>query len=85
MWLDYIDEEAFATAMELYNAANTAPTFEEYISNIEQLTTLVQDECLAMGGLQVMRMYGIQPNFAGVYIQPITGYYEFCYLWDTEA
>jgi ABC-type transport system substrate-binding protein len=84
MWLDYIDKAKYEKACDLYERANIAPNFTEYVKLIEELTNLVQEECLALGGLQVMRVYGIAKRFAGVYIQPVTGFIEFCYFWDTS-
>lgn len=85
MWLEYTNEERYQEALALYDEANTAPDFETYLAAVEKITDICQDECLALGGLQVMRMYAIADSFAGVYIQPITGYYDFCYIWDTQA
>ncbi|MDL2294187.1 ABC transporter substrate-binding protein [Ruminococcaceae bacterium OttesenSCG-928-D13] len=85
MWLDYIDEARYEEAMTLYQEAATSPTFEAYLEKVEQLTKLCQEENVALGGLQTMRVFGVAPRFGGVYIAPIVGYFDFCYLWDTEA
>ncbi|RCX16056.1 ABC-type transport system substrate-binding protein [Anaerobacterium chartisolvens] len=80
MWLDYINKDRYAEAMKLYEAANTSATNEDYLKNVEALTSLVQDECLAMGGVQVYRFYAVAKNITGVHVAPITGYMDFCYL-----
>jgi ABC-type transport system substrate-binding protein len=85
MFLKEADPTAFEEAMVLYNKANEAPTRDVYLDNVSQLTNLIQEECLALGGLQVMRMYAIADKFKGVYISPISGYIEFNHLWSTEG
>lgn len=80
MWLEYIDKERYDEALKLYDAANTSPTREDYIKNIEKLTALIQDECLAMGGVQVKRFYAFNKKITGVHVAPITGYIDFAYL-----
>jgi ABC-type transport system substrate-binding protein len=84
MWLDYIDKAKYEKACDLYFRANIAPNFTEFVKLTEELTNLVQEECLALGGLQVMRVYGIDERFDGVYIQPVVVAFDFCYLWDTS-
>lgn len=80
MWLDYIDKDRYAEALKLYDAATKSPDFASYIKNVEALTALVQDENLAMGGLQVKRFYAVGKNFTGVHVAPLTGYLNFAYL-----
>lgn len=79
MWLDYIDEARYQEALQLYDAANVSPNFETYLENVEKLTTLIQDECLAMGGLLVNRFYILPENIKEIY-PSYNGYIDFCYL-----
>jgi ABC-type transport system substrate-binding protein len=85
MWLEYMDEEKSQEAMAYYNAANTAFDFKAYVENIEKITKICQDMNIALGGVQVTRIYGISDRFAGVYIDPAAAYFEYCYLWDVQA
>lgn len=85
MWLEYADEEKYAEAMQYYEAALHAPDFDTYIEAVAQITRICQEECLAFGSIQSMRFYGISDQFGGVYIAPVTGYVDFCYIWDLEA
>ncbi|MDL2294191.1 ABC transporter substrate-binding protein [Ruminococcaceae bacterium OttesenSCG-928-D13] len=85
MWLEYADEDRYAEALEYYNLANTALDWDTYLENVTKISQIMVEENLFMGGLLTMRMYGVNPRFGGVYIAPITGYFDFCYLWDTEA
>ena len=84
MWLDQIDEARNAEALKIYEEAIIAPDFDTYIKKVEELTALIQDECLAMGGIQTIRFYGISPKFTGMYVAPVTGYIDFCYLRAVE-
>jgi len=80
MFLDYIDKEKFAEGQALIEKANKAATFDEYLKEVEALTTLIQDQNLAMGGLQVVRFYAVNEKFTNIKIIPITGYIEFAYI-----
>lgn len=82
MWLDYMNMDAYNEALEYYDKANTAPDFATYLAAVEQITRICQEQCAALGGLQVTRYYGINPKFSGMYVMPIVGYIEFAYLWS---
>ncbi|NLK89445.1 MAG: hypothetical protein GX276_04815, partial [Clostridiaceae bacterium] len=79
MWLDYIDEARYQEALKLYDAAVVSPDYETHVKDVEKLTDLVQEECLAMGGLLVNRFFILPENVQGVYPSYI-GYIDFCYL-----
>ena len=86
MWLDYMDGGArYEEALEVYKAAETATNFEDYLAGVEDLTRICQEENIALGALQFMRIYGINDRFDGIYIPPVFGYFDFCYIWDTQA
>ncbi len=85
MFLKEANPEAFEKAMELYNNANTAATWDSYVDYVSQLTNLVQEEVLALGGVKVMRFFAVGDKFKGVYIAPISGYMEFNHLWVDES
>lgn len=83
MFLKESDPVKFEEALELYDKANTAAKWEDYVEYVSQLTGLVQEECLALGGLQVMRFYAVNENYDGVHIAPISGILEFNHIWYT--
>lgn len=85
MWLEYADEDKYDEALGYYEIARTASDWDTYLENVTKITQIMVEENLFMGGLLTMRMYGVNPRFGGVYIAPITGYFDFCYLWDVEA
>jgi ABC-type transport system substrate-binding protein len=85
MWLEYMDEEKYQEALEYYNTANTAPNFEIHVENVEKITRICQDLNSALGGVQVTRMFAVNDRFAGLYLAPVIGIFEFCYLWDIQA
>jgi len=85
MWLEYMDEDAYAETLDYYSQANTAPDFETYEEAISQITRICQEQNVTMGGLQFMRIVACNERFGGLFISPITGYFDFCYLWDTEV
>ena len=85
MWLEYCNEEKYEEALKYWEEANSAPDWDTYVKAVEKITEICQDENLALGGLQVMRMYAFNDRFAGIYIMPIVCYYNFCDMWDTQA
>ena len=85
MWLEYCNEEKYEKALKYWEEANSASDWDTYVKAVEKITEICQDENLALGGLQVMRMYAFNDRFAGIYIMPILSYYNFCDMWDTQA
>ena len=85
MWLEYMDEDAAAEAMEHYNNALAAPDFETYTAEVAEITRICQEQHCAIGGLRATDFYAVNPRFGGVYINGLGGYIEFFSLWDTEA
>ena len=81
VFLKDADPAAFEEAMKFYNAADTAATRDEYLKNVSELTNIVQENVMALGGLQTMRFYAVADKFDGVYIAPISGELSFCHLW----
>lgn len=84
VFLKDMNPEAYEEAMAHYNAAVVAPTYEEYVAEVTEITRIVQENNCAMGGLGVTRFYGVSDKISGVYPTPIGGYVEFCYMYVNE-
>ncbi|MCQ2558458.1 MAG: ABC transporter substrate-binding protein, partial [Oscillospiraceae bacterium] len=82
MFLKAANPEAYDEAMEYYNAATVAPTYEEYVANVAQLTRICQENHLSFGGLNTTRFYAVNDTISGVYPSQIGGYVEFCYMYS---
>ena len=82
VFLKWMDEEAFKEAEEYYQAAVVAPTYEEYVENVSNITRICQEQHAAFGGLCVTRFYAVNPEISGVYPSQIGGYVEFCYMYS---
>ncbi len=85
MWLEYMDEAASQEALEHYQAALDAPDFDSYVQEVAEITRICQEQCAAIGGLQSMNFYAVNPRFDGVYVNALGGYIEFFSLRDTQA
>ena len=81
MFLKDADPEAYEQAVEIYNKAANSSTPEEFFSNMTELENLVQEQCLSLGGLQVMRGYAFSDEVRGAYAAPVTSEIQFCHLW----
>lgn len=84
MFLKDVDPAAYDEAMGYYNAAATAPNLEEFTKNIIELENIVQEQCLALGGLQVIRGYAFSEKVRGAYVAPVSAEMQFCHLWLAE-
>lgn len=84
MFLKAVDEAAYNEAVDLYNAAATSSNTEEFYGHIVELMDLVQEQCLALGGLQVIRGYAFSEDVRGAYISPVSSELQFCHLWIAE-
>lgn len=85
IWMDQMDEKAQAAyneALEHREAALKCSNFDDFVVEVEAITKLCQDNYCALGGLQRVGFYGVNPDFSGVYIGTGTGYLEFCYLYS---
>ncbi|MCR4606602.1 MAG: hypothetical protein K5771_02610 [Oscillospiraceae bacterium] len=82
LFLKWMNEEAFKEAEEYYLAARVAPTYEEYVENVSNITRLAQENHAALGSLCVTRFYAVNPEISGVYPCQIGGYVEFCYMYS---
>ena len=84
MFLKDVDEAAYNEAVEIYNKAASSATTEEFYENMTELENLVQEQCLALGGLQVIRGYAFSEKVRGAYVAPVSSELQFCYLWVDE-
>lgn len=84
MFLADVDDEAYETAAGLYDEVNTAVTLDEYFEKFRELGDFVQEQCLALGGLQTIRAYAFSDKIRGAYIAPVTGELQMCYLYIVE-
>ncbi|MFV0364379.1 MAG: ABC transporter substrate-binding protein [Suipraeoptans sp.] len=84
MFLKEADEAAFDEAMVLYSNAASSSTTEEFYATMTELEDLVQEQCLALGGLQVIRGYAFTDDVRGAYIAPVSAELQFCHLWIAE-
>ncbi len=84
MFLKAVNEEAYNEAVEYYNAAATSANTEEFYGNVVKLMDIVQENCLALGGLQVIRGYVFSENVRGAYVAPVSSELQFCHIWIAE-
>ena len=84
MFLSACNPEAYEEAVTLYNAAAASSTMEEFQENMNKLENIVQEECLALGGLQVIRGYAFTNNVRGAYIAPVSAEIQMSFLWLDE-
>ncbi len=82
IWLKYMNEEAYNEAMEHYNKAVVCTNFEDYATECAEITRICQENYCALGGLQRTSYYAVNSEFSGIYIIPVLGYLEFCYLYS---
>lgn len=84
MFLKDIDEAAYEEAVGYYEAAESSSSLEEYRENITKLENLVQEQCLALGGLQVVRGFAFTNDVRGAYIAPESAEIQMSYLYFAE-
>lgn len=84
MFLKAADEAAYEEAVKIYNKAANSATTDEFFANMTELEHLVQEQCLALGGLQVIRGYAFSDEIRGAYVAPVSSELQFCYLWVAE-
>lgn len=84
MFLKDADEAAYNEAVEIYNKAVASPNTEEFYKHVTELENLVQEQCLALGGLQVIRGYAFSDKIRGAYVAPVSSELQFCHLWVAE-
>lgn len=82
IWLKYMNEEAYNEAMDHYNKAKECSNFEDYAAECSEITRICQENYCALGGLHRTSYYAVNPDFSGIYIVPVMGYLEFCYLYS---
>jgi len=82
IFMEYTNPELYEYALGLLNSGIAASDFETYVSYVERLTQLVQDEFMAMGGVQDVRFIIVADRISGVYVTPLSGNIEFVYMWD---
>lgn len=84
MFLKAVNEEAYNEAVEYYNAAATSSNTEDFYANVVKMMDIVQENCLALGGLQVIRGYVFAENVRGAYVAPVSSELQFCHVWIAE-
>ncbi len=84
MFLKAADSDAYNTAVELYNAAAASSTLDQFDENMNKLENLVQEQCLALGGLQVIRGFAFTSNVRGAYIAPVSSEIQMSFLYLAE-
>ena len=84
MFLKGVDDAAYDEAAALYDAVNSSTTLEDYYDNFHKLADYVQEQNLALGGLQVMRGYAFSEKIRGAYVAPVTSELQFVHLWIAE-
>ena len=84
MFLQAVDEETYNEALVIYDRAASAPNTEEFYAAMTELEDLVQEQCLALGGLQVIRGYAFSDKVRGAYVAPVSSELQFCHLWVKE-
>ncbi|MDD3402480.1 MAG: ABC transporter substrate-binding protein [Hespellia sp.] len=84
MFLKAADPDKYAEAEALYNAAATSGDLETFNDNMNKLENLVQEECLALGGLQVIRGYAFTSDVRGAYISPVSSEIQMSFLYMAE-
>lgn len=84
MFLKDADPVAYEEAVKLYDAAAASSSMEEFKKNMTELENLVQEQCLALGGLQVVRGFAFTDNVRGAYIAPVSSEIQMSYLWLAE-
>lgn len=84
MFLKAVDEAAYDEAVEMYNAAASSSSLEEFNDNMNKLENLVQEQCLALGGLQAIRGYAFTNDVRGAYISPVSAELQMSFLYMAE-
>lgn len=84
MFLKDADEAAYNEAVAIYDKVVSSTTTEEYFKNVTELENLVQEQCLALGGLQVIRGYAFSDKIRGAYVSPVSAEIQFSDLWVAE-
>ena len=84
MFLSGVDDEAYQEAAALYDDVNTATTLDEYYEKFHALADFVQEQCLALGGLQTIRAYAFSDRIRGAYVCPVSSELQFTHLWIAE-
>lgn len=85
MFLKDVDEAAYNQAIELYNKAANSASKDAFFEVMTELENLVQEQCLALGGLQVIRGYAFSDDIRGAYVAPVSAELQFCHLWIDEG
>jgi ABC-type transport system substrate-binding protein len=81
MFLQASDQKAYSEAEVLYNTAVSSSSFEEFKGNMNQLENFVQEQCLALGGLQVIRGFAFTNDVQGAYISPVSSELQMSFLY----
>lgn len=84
MFLKAADEAAYKEAVDLYDKAASAPDSETFFATMTELEDLVQEQCLAIGGLQVIRGFAFSDKVCGAYISPVSSELQMCHLYVAE-
>jgi ABC-type transport system substrate-binding protein len=84
MFLKACDSEAYSEAETLYNVAASSSSLEKFKDNMNQLENLVQEQCLALGGLQVVRGFAFTDEVRGAYIAPVSTEIQMSFLYLAE-
>ena len=84
MFLKDADEAAYNEAVAIYDKVVSSTTTDEYFKNVTELENLVQEQCLALGGLQVIRGYAFSDKIRGAYVSPVSAEIQFSDLWVAE-
>ena len=81
MFLKGVDDAAYDEAVGYYNEVAAATNLDDYYAAFHKLANCVQEQCLALGGVQVMRGYAFSAGVNGAYIAPVTSEIQMCHIW----
>ena len=84
MFLSQVDKDAYNEAVGYYDEAAGASDIESFRASMNKLENLVQEQCLALGGLQVIRGYVFSDRVRGAYISPVSSEIQMSYLYIAE-
>lgn len=81
MFLKASDEAAYNESVTLYDAAKNSASLDEFKDNMNKLENYVQEQCLALGGLQVIRGFAFSSDVRGAYITPVSSEIQMSFLY----
>jgi ABC-type transport system substrate-binding protein len=75
------DPELDAYLRDLYVKCSTAPTFEELLDYHHQITSILLENYISMGGYHSYEFYFNKSNVKNIVCLTVVGYPEFCYYY----